>query len=131
MKTVSNPRTAKEKLYAKSQESARKDVERAFGIMTKVWHILKHPARLWFLDVLHNVIHACIILHNMRIERRIPVETTTEEDPPVEEGGVFESFDEYCAKRAKIKDSEEYVALRQDIIDHLWLHHGNQKPAAN
>ena len=40
MKTISNPATAKEKLFAKCQEGCRKDVERAFGRLLSKWHIL-------------------------------------------------------------------------------------------
>lgn len=125
VKTVSNPANAKEKLFANYQESARKDVERAFGIMTKVWLILKHPARLWHLNVLSDVIRACIILHNMRVERRIEYIPDEEPSPEPSEASL-DNFDEYCSKRAKIKDSDEYLALRRDLIDHLWLFHGNR-----
>ena len=35
VKTINRPHTAKAKLYAQRQEAARKDVERAFGVLQK------------------------------------------------------------------------------------------------
>lgn len=70
MKTITHPQTAKDKLYAKSQESLRKDVERCFGILQACWQILVNPCRLYDEASLKDVITTCIILHNMRIHYR-------------------------------------------------------------
>lgn len=67
MKSVSVPRTAKEKLFSKYQEGCRKDVERAFGRMLSKWHILGSAARSWYLVYMKRVWRACFILHNMTI----------------------------------------------------------------
>lgn len=136
VKTITNPTNPKEKLFAKMQEALRKDVERAFGILRKCWHILAYPARLWHLDVLKDVMDACIILHNMRIEYRTD---DPFEEPNVvndygrnqDEEAIFEPFEEYCAKRAKLRSSEEFFALRKDLIDHVWLRHGNRPMEIN
>ncbi|XP_053686446.1 uncharacterized protein LOC128735985 [Sabethes cyaneus] len=112
VKTISNPKNAKEKLFSKLQESYRKDVERAFGIMT------------------------CIILHNMRVELKISTEQDHEQeegdeqqDLEVENGSaglnsVDALFQQYCSKRVKIKDTQESAALRHDLVDHAWQHFG-------
>ena len=67
MKTI-RPQTHKDKLYAKEQESARKDVQYAFGILQSRFHIVQRPARLWKWDDVVNIMQACIILHNMIVE---------------------------------------------------------------
>jgi hypothetical protein len=58
----------KEKLYAQEQEGARKDIDRAFGVLQRRWCILKRTARLYDRAVLRDVVLACIILHNMIVE---------------------------------------------------------------
>ena len=67
MKTISQPSTPKEKLFAKRQEAVRKDVERAFGRLLSKWHILNVAARSWFLENVKKIWRTCIILHNMTI----------------------------------------------------------------
>nr|KAJ0189338.1 hypothetical protein LSAT_V11C800410720 [Lactuca sativa] len=58
----------KRKMFKLAQESARKDVERAFGVLKQRWHIIKHPARTWDREKLRTVLTACVILHNMIID---------------------------------------------------------------
>ncbi|XP_062534143.1 uncharacterized protein LOC134203287 [Armigeres subalbatus] len=140
MKTVSHPSNNKEKLFAKKQEAARKDVERAFGILKKCWHILTHPCRLWDVPTMTNVMQACIILHNMRIEYHCNMDNILQDDsetiphthrsmencpksiitsvPP----GTFAQF---CAERMDMKNTAECASLRKDLIDHVWSHQGS------
>jgi len=44
MKTIPLPQTEKHKLFAKYQEGARKDVERAFGVLQSRFTIVRRPA---------------------------------------------------------------------------------------
>ncbi|GJS33462.1 ALP1-like protein [Tanacetum coccineum] len=53
---------------ANNHEAARKDVERAFGILKKKWKLIKHPARGMSRRRLSNVMYTCIILHTMIIQ---------------------------------------------------------------
>ncbi|GAA0141625.1 hypothetical protein LIER_42668 [Lithospermum erythrorhizon] len=46
------PQGDKGQLFAKQQESCRKDVERAFGVLQARFAIIRQPARMWDLDVL-------------------------------------------------------------------------------
>lgn len=57
--------------YAAMQESVRKDVERAFGILVKKFHILARPIRRWYIEDIRTMLYTCIILHNMVIEERL------------------------------------------------------------
>ncbi|XP_023742259.1 uncharacterized protein LOC111890367 [Lactuca sativa] len=47
MKAYSVPRSEKAKLFTKKQESARKDIERAFEALKQTWHVVKYATRLW------------------------------------------------------------------------------------
>jgi hypothetical protein len=54
--------------FAKKQESARKDIERAFGVLEIRFHILTIPSKLWFERDMQIIMYCCIVLHNMIIE---------------------------------------------------------------
>ncbi|GJW66112.1 zinc finger, CCHC-type containing protein [Tanacetum coccineum] len=67
VKTIPEPADDDHKriLYKQKQESARKDVERAFGVLKKKWAILANPTRALKKDRIINMMYTCIILHNM------------------------------------------------------------------
>ena len=68
VKTIPCPQGLKKKHFAKAQESARKDVERAFGVLQARFAIVRGPARFWDEETLADIMKACIIMHNMVIE---------------------------------------------------------------
>lgn len=70
VKTISEGVTKKETTYAAAQEAMHKDIERAFGVLTARFHILKRPSRLWYQEDIARVMKACIIIHNMIVEYR-------------------------------------------------------------
>ncbi|KAH9121593.1 hypothetical protein AeMF1_006771 [Aphanomyces euteiches] len=70
VKSISNPLSAKEKYFAKIHEAARKDVERAFGVLIARWRILDLPCRFWDAHAMGTVMKTCIILHNMIMEEQ-------------------------------------------------------------
>ncbi|GJY97481.1 retrotransposon protein, putative, ty1-copia subclass [Tanacetum coccineum] len=61
--TVAND--AKHAYFKKRQEGARKDVERAFGVLQGRWGIIQQPTRSYHVNTLRRVMYSCIILHNM------------------------------------------------------------------
>jgi hypothetical protein len=70
VKAYKQPFTKQEKSFTKAQEAARKDVERAFGILQRRFQTLTKGAEWWSVDTMKSVMLACIILHNMGIEDR-------------------------------------------------------------
>ncbi|XP_024965974.1 uncharacterized protein LOC112506188 [Cynara cardunculus var. scolymus] len=58
----------KHKLFAQYQESCRKDVERAFGVLQARFAFIRHPCLVWDKDNMRRIMIACIILHNMIVE---------------------------------------------------------------
>jgi hypothetical protein len=68
VKSIPQPLLRKHRVFAAEQESARKDVERAFGILQSRFAIVRRPARFWHIETLEEVMRACIILHNMIVE---------------------------------------------------------------
>ena len=69
------------------QEACRKDVVRAFGVLQTRFAIIAGPTRFWCKEVLHDIMSACIIMHNMIIEDErdlnAPIEQVIE-IPPAE-----------------------------------------------
>ena len=52
VKTIPSPQGRKNYLFATIQESTRKDVERAFGVLQARFAIIRGPARLWRTEAL-------------------------------------------------------------------------------
>ncbi|GKB50639.1 ALP1-like protein [Tanacetum coccineum] len=50
------------------QESARKDVECAFGVLQGRWRLIQQPARAYEVNTLRRIMYAGIIMHNMILE---------------------------------------------------------------
>ncbi|XP_021835021.1 uncharacterized protein [Spinacia oleracea] len=61
--TISLPENVKEGFCAKLQESRRKDVERAFGVLQVHFAIIRQPALARNTSMLGKIMIACIIIH--------------------------------------------------------------------
>ena len=72
VKTIPNPVEEKRKRFAQEQESARKDVERAFGVLQSRWGIVRYHARTWSAKKLWEVMTACMIMHKMIVHDERP-----------------------------------------------------------
>lgn len=68
VKTIPSPVGRKKKHFAKRQEGARNDVERAFGVLQSRFAIVRGPAKGWKRKEVGDVMKACVILHNMIVE---------------------------------------------------------------
>lgn len=143
VKTIFDPKNAKEQYYAKQQESTRKDVERGFGVLISRWHILSYPCRSWDIHTMAIIIKTCIILHNMILEYETEPETTT--IPANQESSVSGESElpfvlshttvtlpppgtlaHVLRARAEMKYFDEFKAIREDLVEHLWSHKGNK-----
>ncbi|GKA14726.1 protein translocase subunit SecA2, chloroplastic isoform X1 [Tanacetum coccineum] len=91
MKSIAQPGSndVKRIRYKQAHEAARKDVERAFGVLKKKWVIVRTPARSMSLKKITLLMYTCIILHNMIRKRKkkaispnyYPEEQHRENDP--------------------------------------------------
>lgn len=131
VQSITDPQGPKKRFFAMKQESCRKDVERAFGVLQSRFAIIKGPCRFWEKNVLHDIMSACIIMHNMIVEDErvdvvnveVPNSTpTTDVEVVVDETTRFKQF---LARHRKIKDKEAHYALRNALIDHLWDQYSN------
>ena len=68
VKTISEPHGNKHSHFATMQEAARKDVERAFGVLQTRWGIVWSATIMWESETLWQLMTCCVILHNMIVE---------------------------------------------------------------
>ena len=131
VKTISCPRGNKQIHFAQAQESAIKDVERAFGVLQARFAIVRGPARFLKLEVLKNIMKACIILHNMIVEDErdnnemdfsydasdgIPTPTLISERSS--------ELLQFIHTQHRIRDRDTHSILQTDLVEHLWNMHG-------
>ncbi|XP_021761428.1 uncharacterized protein LOC110726284 [Chenopodium quinoa] len=65
---IAAPHTLKDKLFTERQESARKDVERAFGVLQAQFAMIRKPALAWSVELMWKIMMTCIIIRNMIVE---------------------------------------------------------------
>ncbi|KAI3664965.1 hypothetical protein L6452_43580 [Arctium lappa] len=119
------PQDAKRKLFKQRQESARKDVERAFGVLQSRWSIIKGPSRMWYKEQLRDIMHTCIILHNMIVEDEGDVlinwvDDETDNSTQAFQGSTHE-FQEYLQRNSEMRSNEMHHQLRADLVEYIWL----------
>ncbi|XP_030922872.1 uncharacterized protein LOC115949720 [Quercus lobata] len=68
VKTIPAPQDRKRQHFASAQEAVRKDVEHAYGVLQVRFAIVRGPAHFFHLEMLKDIMMACIILHNMIVE---------------------------------------------------------------
>jgi hypothetical protein len=131
VKTKKAPVNLKDKNFAKAQESQRKDVERAFGVLQARFAIVRGPARLWDEATLRDIMIACVIMHNMIIEDERDANRVYEsydkrdaETEHVVSRTGTSNFTSFIDKHEEIQDSRIHHQLQQDLVQHLWDRRG-------
>nr|XP_015638597.1 uncharacterized protein LOC107280959 [Oryza sativa Japonica Group]AAV43824.1 hypothetical protein [Oryza sativa Japonica Group]AAV44104.1 hypothetical protein [Oryza sativa Japonica Group] len=138
-KTIPLPQIEKHKLYAEHQEGARKDVERAFGVLQARFNIVRRSAKKWKRKSIGNTMLACVILHNMIVEdegedaicdldlNRIP--RTSIVLPPEVTSGGNPCFRDVLSRKAAIRARSMHTQLKTDLIEHIWNRFRNMQRA--
>lgn len=70
VKTIEEPLDRKSTSYAQWQEGARKDIERAFGVLQRKFQVLVRKIELWYVGDIDAVVNTTIMLHNMMVAQR-------------------------------------------------------------
>ncbi|XP_062119253.1 uncharacterized protein LOC133833004 [Humulus lupulus] len=129
VKTIHAPHVRKNKHFAATQELARKDVERAFGVLQARFAFVRGPARFYDRQTLKEIMMACIILHNMIIEDerhtylRVEDFVYEQSDEITEEPMSHEHTNEFVnfiQRHHHIRDRGIHFQLQSDLIEHLW-----------
>ncbi|XP_021760282.1 uncharacterized protein LOC110725092 [Chenopodium quinoa] len=141
--SIAAPQTLKDKLFTTRQESARKDVERVFGVLQARFAIIRKPALAWSVELMWKIMMTCIIIHNMIVEDerdtylnyKEPLEFA--EQQPENMSGLSltrnattftitpgqydpDNFSRLIASRGEIRDRQVHEALKNDLSEHLW-----------
>ncbi|KAJ9545363.1 hypothetical protein OSB04_025070 [Centaurea solstitialis] len=103
VKSFSYPEDAKRMKFKKAEEAARKDVERAFGVLQKRWSILVQPARGWEIPRLSNIMAICVV------PDYIP-------DPP----NPQLTEEQRMANVLEVRNQQIHHNLRADLVEHIW-----------
>jgi hypothetical protein len=119
VKAFSYPTDPKRIKFKAAQESARKDIERAFGVLKARWAIVNNPTRAWRPQKIRTIMYACVILHNMILkDEGNAICPFQESDLPATQERV--SQEEYLRNFQEIRNAEKHHMLRQDLVDHIW-----------
>lgn len=111
------------------QEAARKDIERAFGVLQARFAILVKPARLWNYNDLEMIMKACIIIHNMIVEDERGEDELgyNYEQPsgltPTSFNNTSDNrinFEDFVRRYGSIRDTEKHFELRANLVEHIW-----------
>jgi len=137
MKSITLPQTEKHQLFAEHQEGARKDVERAFGVLQSRFSIVRRPARLWKRKSIGRIMLACVILHNMIVEDEredVKIHIDLNENPgasfalpPEVNTSRNPRFADVMRRKAAIRDRPQHTQLKNDLIEHMWRKFGNRQ----
>ncbi|XP_076904015.1 uncharacterized protein LOC143559267 [Bidens hawaiensis] len=105
--------------FTKRQESARKDIERAFGVLKKKWAILANPIKFWTREKMTEVVYTCVILHNMILEDDgHAICENYQGDIPRQESTIIN--EQRLDNLNIIKSREIHNNLRHELVEHLW-----------
>lgn len=131
IKSIQYPGDAATGFFAKRQESARKDIERTFGILQARWSIIKQPGRLWKMCNLREIMYCCIILHNMVVEARLEKDPIVEDYnsnvqvvPNMRDPRLGVSLTTVISASQELRNSEVHLRLTLDLITAGWLEQG-------
>ncbi|TVU47526.1 hypothetical protein EJB05_07130 [Eragrostis curvula] len=129
VKSVHHPMERKTEHFAAMQEGARKDIERAFGVLQTRWAVIRGPAYGWERERLSDIMTACIIMHNMIVEDEKDEATNTNFDnigtlanPSLGSDAERKAF---VAAHHKLRDRAVHLQLQRDLIEHNWMRYGS------
>ena len=117
-------------LFVKWQESARKDSERAFGILVRKFQLLARPIEYWNIEDVKNQMYGCVIMHNMMVEERIvrqerddgnmyALSSLEEESIQETERGEVD-LESHVVKSLGLHPDEKYLAQYVDNLKKRW-----------
>ncbi|KAL0787330.1 hypothetical protein Bca101_003576 [Brassica carinata] len=136
VQSIKLPQGPKASLFATQQEAARKDVERAFGVLQARFAIVKRPALQWDKIKIGKIMRACIILHNMIVENErehythfdisdFQDERSSEVDftYSIERSNVGNMM----SIRSRVRDKIIHQQLKADLVEHIWQKYGTNQ----
>ena len=84
VKAILHPSCEEEKKFTRWQESSRKDIERAFGVLQARFKAIATPIYIMEDDSIYNLAATCLIMHNMCVQERIMGNCNDRYNPSIE-----------------------------------------------
>ncbi|KAL0728821.1 hypothetical protein Bca4012_024914 [Brassica carinata] len=134
IQSIPLPQGPKAQKFAEKQESVRKDVERAFGVLQSRFAIVENPALKWDKEKIGKIMRTCVILHNMIVEDERHGYTLADTSE-------FESGESSRSAKVKtresvnvdmlnirnqIRDPGVHEHLKADLVENVWKKFGNR-----
>ncbi|XP_071739448.1 protein ALP1-like [Rutidosis leptorrhynchoides] len=124
VKAPHNPIDEQRKKFKWFQESARKDIERAFGVLQGRFAMLKTPARSKDFNKIRRHMYACVVLHNMIQENNGFVISKRDEKmiahPSNRPRRLERNLRDRDAGIKEIRDKQVHNRLESDLTEHVW-----------
>lgn len=130
VKPIHHPESVKESHFHSAQAAARKDVERAFGILQSQFAIVRGPARFWDEKTLWRIMTAAVILHNMIIENERGQDVDHHYDfmgRVVNPRRRVDRIEHFLRTHHEIRDADTHRALKDDLVEEWWKWSGQQE----
>ncbi|KAL0736556.1 hypothetical protein Bca4012_012766 [Brassica carinata] len=136
VQSIKLPQGPKASLFATQQEAARKDVERAFGVLQARFAIVKRPALQWDKIKIGKIMRACIILHNMIVENERDKYTQLDISDFQDERSSEVDFTysrersnlgNMMSIRSRVRDKIIHQQLKADLVEHIWQKYGTNQ----
>ncbi|GJT22937.1 ALP1-like protein isoform X1 [Tanacetum coccineum] len=110
--------------FKQRQKSARKDVERAFGVLQGRWGLIQQPARAYEVNTLRRIMYAGIIMHNMILEDQnmsVVDWKHVYSNPARSLQTVWIDRCQTQRRKAKeLRDKDTHISLQQNLMNHIW-----------
>ncbi|GKB04457.1 ALP1-like protein isoform X1 [Tanacetum coccineum] len=122
VKTFPVARDEKSLKFKRVEEAARKDIERAFGVLQSRWGIIRQPARPYQINTLKRIMYCCIMLHNMILDDEgfeVNMRDLFVNPAPNIQRDWVERCDLHIRKSKELRDRKTHIDLRQDLVEHL------------
>ncbi|XP_019087470.1 PREDICTED: uncharacterized protein LOC104728263 [Camelina sativa] len=135
IQSIRIPQDPKASLFATCQETVRKDVEHAFGVLQARFAIVKNPALVHDKEKIGKIMRGCIILHNIIVEderdgytlldptefaqvealRTSHVDSTVSTDTPSNVSNMMTML----SKRKEIRNQQKHQQLKDDLVENI------------
>jgi len=128
VKSIRHPMEQKTRHFAQQQESARKDIERAFGVLQTRFAVIRGPAYGWHRDQINDIMMTCIILHNMIVEDE---QENAHNTDFLDIGQLAVPYPNnpdrqaFVAASHRLHDRTMHFQLQSDLIEHQWFRLGS------
>ncbi|GKD59483.1 ALP1-like protein isoform X1 [Tanacetum coccineum] len=108
--------------FKRRQESARKDVERAFGVLQGRWGIIQQSACCYHFNKIQRIMYTCIILHNMILKDQKYAISEFNEMYVSPHANIQRTWIERCEvqrrKAKELRDRDHHESLQENIREH-------------